>query len=146
MPGIVVGVDNSTHSQRALDWAINEAAIRKAPLTVVTVIQEIAGWYGVPLPNMADAPLAEKIGKAVREQVEAAVARLDEPGPESIKVRSLTGSPSQRILAVAADADMIVLGSRGSGGFAKLMLGSVSSQVTQHAHCPVVIIPADDRG
>ncbi|HLK01385.1 MAG TPA: universal stress protein [Streptosporangiaceae bacterium] len=145
MPGIVVGVDNSTHSQRALDWAVNEAAIRKAPLTVVTVIQEIAGWYGVPLPNLADAPRAEQIGQAVRDQVAAAVARLHEPGPSSIEVRSLTGSPSQQILAVADDADMIVLGSRGTGGFAKLMLGSVSSQVTQHARCPVVIIPADDR-
>jgi nucleotide-binding universal stress UspA family protein len=145
MPGIVIGVDNSHHSQRALEWAIHEAGLRKVPLTVVTVIQEMVGWYGRPVPNKLDEPEAARIGVAVREQVDAAVAKHGDPGPTSIEIRSLTGSPSEEILNASGDADMIVLGSRGAGGFARLMLGSVSTQVTQHAHCPVVIIPPDGR-
>ena len=55
------------------------------------------------------------------------------------------GIPSQELLIAAKDADMLVVGSRGAGGFARLMLGSVSSQVTHHARCPVVIVPPEDR-
>ena len=59
--------------------------------------------------------------------------------------RLLDGGPACRLLAAAWDADMIVVGSRGAGGFARLLMGSVSTQVSHHAHCPVVVIPAEDR-
>jgi nucleotide-binding universal stress UspA family protein len=59
-------------------------------------------------------------------------------------VRAVSGLPSEVLLDAAAGADMIVVGSRGAGGFKRLLLGSVSSQVSQHAHCPVVVIPAED--
>ena len=59
-------------------------------------------------------------------------------------VARLVGLPADEILTAAQDADMIVVGSRGAGGFKKLLMGSVSSQVTHHARCPVVVIPADN--
>jgi nucleotide-binding universal stress UspA family protein len=70
---------------------------------------------------------------------------LDELGdarPESVTVRNVNGGPARQFLAAAWDADMIVVGSRGAGGFARLLMGSVS----YHARCPVVIVPAEDRG
>ena len=57
-----------------------------------------------------------------------------------------TAARQVRLLAAARDADMIVVGSRGAGGFARLLMGSVSTQVSHHARCPVVIVPAEDRG
>src|SRR5271165_2438462 len=107
MPGIIVGIDGSVHSRRALEWAISEAAIRRTPLTVLTVQQAIAGYWG-PVVYPQDPDFAEQAAK------------------------------------VAQDADMIVVGSRGAGGFKKLLMGSVSSQITHHARCPVVVIPAEN--
>ena len=68
----------------------------------------------------------------------------EESRPPSVTVRAVTGLPAEELLNAAADADMIVVGSRGAGGFKRLLLGSVSTQVTHHAHCPVVVIPADN--
>jgi nucleotide-binding universal stress UspA family protein len=65
------------------------------------------------------------------------------PRPQSVEVLAVTGLPAGEILRAGEHADMIVVGSRGAGGFMKLLLGSVSSQVAHHAHCPVVIIPGD---
>jgi nucleotide-binding universal stress UspA family protein len=67
----------------------------------------------------------------------------DEARPPSVTVKSATGLPAEELISAAAGADMIVVGSRGAGGFKRLLLGSVSTQVTHHAHCPVVVIPAD---
>lgn len=145
MSGILVGVDGSGHSLRALDWAMREAAIRNAPLTVITVSQAMAGYWGV-VQYPGDDTLAAKAGQAVTEAVEKAQAGLGDARPASIAVQALSGLPAEAILAAAKDADMIVLGSRGAGGFVRLLLGSVSTQVAHHAHCPVVIIPPVVQG
>jgi nucleotide-binding universal stress UspA family protein len=143
MSGIIVGVDGSGHSHRALDWAAREAAVRQAPLTVLTVHQIPRGYYSaVPYPQ--DPALAEHARELAKEQTDKMLADL-ETKPPSVTVRAVMGIPSEELLNAAADADadadMIVLGSRGAGGFARLLMGSVSSQVAHHAHCPVVIIP-----
>jgi nucleotide-binding universal stress UspA family protein len=145
MSGIVVGVDGSGHSQRALEWAIKEAAIRHAPLTVVTVHQLVAGYSGrgVAYPN--DAELAEKARQAAQLETDKLLADMGGDQPASVTVVSRSGFPVEELLNAASDADMIVLGSRGAGGFAQLLMGSISAQITHHAQCPVVIIPAERK-
>jgi nucleotide-binding universal stress UspA family protein len=143
MAGIVVGVDQSAHSHRALDWAMREAAVRKTTLTVLSVIPAMASpWTGHTL-TVPDAGHA--IAQA-RQVAEAAIAesagRLGEPQPSSVTVSAFTGFPAQALIDASSDADLLVVGSRGSGGFGELLLGSVASQVSHHAHCPVVIVPS----
>ena len=144
MPGIIVGVDGSGHSRRALDWAIHEAAIRHAPLTVLTVQQAIAGYWG-PVIYPGDEQLTEHARKVANDETDDALRGLAENArPPEVTVLGVPGIPAEEILGVARDKDMIVLGSRGAGGFKKLLMGSVASQVTHHACCPVVIIPAEE--
>ena len=149
MSGIIVGVDGSGHSRRALEWAMKEAAVRRVPLTVITVHEISVGYFGywgseVVYPE--DHAVAEHARRAVQLEVEKALDSLGESRPESVTVQALSGTPAHELLTAARDADMIVVGSRGAGGFARLLMGSVSTQVSHHAHCPVVIIPPEDRG
>ena len=141
MPGIIVGIDGSGHARRALEWAVNEAAMRHAPLTVVTVNQLVTGW-GVPMVYPGDQELIENARKAAQEETDLVLGKM---GADSVP--SVTVQAGEALLNAAADtdADMIVVGSRGAGGFKRLLMGSVSTQVTHHAHCPVVVIPADSR-
>jgi nucleotide-binding universal stress UspA family protein len=145
MPGIVVGVDGSGHAQRALEWAIKEAAIRHTPLTVVTVHQLVAGYSGRGVVYPHDNEQAEKAGELVKKETDGILAGLGDDRPESVTVEVVSGFPVEELLKASADADLIVLGSRGAGGFSQLLLGSVSHQVTHHAHCPVVIVPPEKR-
>ncbi|HEX8008053.1 MAG TPA: universal stress protein [Trebonia sp.] len=146
MSGIIVGIDGSAHSRRALEWAIKEAVIRRAPLTVLTVQQAVAGYWGGAVRYPGDDDLAEQALKAAQQETDEVLGQFgDQARPPSVTVQAVTGLPAEALLSAAADADMIVVGSRGSGGFRKLLMGSVSSQVAHHAHCPVVVIPADDR-
>ena len=146
MPGIIVGVDGSRHSRRALQWAVSEAAARRAPLTVLTVHQEAAGYWGgpVPFPYAADPSLIEQARKEVQRETDDV---LDEfaagSRPPSVTVRVVTGLTAEELLTAAEHADLLVVGARGAGGFKRLLLGSVSTHVTHHAHCPVVVVPAD---
>jgi nucleotide-binding universal stress UspA family protein len=144
MPGILVGIDGSAHSRRALEWAVREAAVRQAPLTVLTVYHAAVGYWSVPVQYATDADLAKQTLQAAQEETDDVLKQAgDEPRPPSVTVKSAAGLPAEELLSAAADADMIVVGSRGAGGFKRLLMGSVSTQVTHHAHCPVVVIPAD---
>jgi nucleotide-binding universal stress UspA family protein len=145
VPGIIVGLDGSHNSQRALEVAITEAAIRHAPLTVIAVHQVVAGYSGHGVAYPGDDALAEKARQAAQAEVDGVVARLGDSQPASITVRGVSGLPAETILDAAKDADMIVVGSRGAGGFSRLLMGSVSYQVAHHAHIPVLIVPPADR-
>ena len=143
MPGITVGVDGSEHSRRALEWAVREAGLRGAALTVLAVHQVAANhWTGNPELYPVDQPATEAIRRAAEEAVQKAVSQAGEPGPASVTVRAVSGLPAQELVGASSDADLVVVGSRGGGGFSKLVLGSVSNQVVSHAACPVVVIPA----
>lgn len=145
MSGIIVGVDGSGHSHRALEWAMTEAAIRQEPLTVITVAQTVMShWGAIHYPE--DTALTERTREAIAEAVEKVQAKLGETAPASVTIEMVRGMPAEEILKVARDADMIVVGSRGAGGFTRLLLGSVSTQLTHHAPCPIVVIPSEDRG
>jgi nucleotide-binding universal stress UspA family protein len=139
MPGIVVGIDGSEQSEHVLEWAMREASLRQTPLTVLTV-HEVAGgqWTGTPIVTAADEPYQEKARTAAEQLVAEAASRTAKPA--SVTVRAVSGIPARELIAASPDADLIVVGSRGGGGFAGLLMGSVSSQVAHHASCPVVVI------
>lgn len=138
MPGIIVGVDGSEDSQLALDWALQEASLRHTALTVINVYPEItSSWGAVAYPVIGlDFEQAEHEMQVLTEK---AVGRMAGP-PPTVTVQVACGSPATELIGAAHDADLLVVGCRGSGGFARLMLGSVSSQVAHHAPCPVVIV------
>jgi nucleotide-binding universal stress UspA family protein len=170
---IVVGVDASPGALRALTWAADEARLRLASLQVVHAYhaQALAAPLYFPsqeaLPGRAVAaggrPPEEEAAEASeqRAQVHDAVRRqaedlldrlLGEVGEavEGIDVqRSVVEdrNPAQALVELSADADLLVVGSRGRGGFSSLLLGSVSHAAVLHALCPVVVIPssAEDR-
>ncbi len=144
MPGITVGVDGSAHSQRALEWAVKEAAIRQAPLTVLAVHSVARSyWTGNPITYPEDQAETEKARQAAQEATQKLVDQAGTPGPASVTVRAVSGLAAEELINASADSDMLVVGSRGGGGFAKLALGSVSNQVVHHASSPVVVIPSD---
>ncbi len=141
MPGILVGIDGSAHSQRALEWAAKEAAVHHTSLTVLTVHQAVAGFWGGALRFQGDDALTAKARDAAQAETDKVLSGV-EARPESVTVRAVHGIPAEEILNAGADADMIVVGSRGGGGFARLLLGSVSATVAEHAKVPVMILPA----
>lgn len=145
MHGILVGYDGSEHSLKALEWAAREAAIVGADLTVLSVCPAtLPAWGEGPDDDVeSDGGIRETCALA-EEQAGKVLARTgaDLPRPP-VTVRVIRGLPAEELLDAAAGADMVVVGSRGAGGFKKLRLGSVSSHLAHHAHCPVVIIPAD---
>ena len=124
---------------------MKEAAVRQAPLTVITVHELIKGYFGGLVTYPDDKLLAEQAGQRVQAEVEKTVADLGENRPPEVTVKVGFGSAVEELVEAGKSADLLVVGSRGAGGFARMMLGSVSSLVTQHATCPVVIIPREDR-
>ena len=145
MPGIIVGVDGSGHSQRALEWAMNEAAIRHLPLTVLTVHPAMVGYFGGVATTAQDEELTEQVKAVVTAETDKVLTGLNGPHPESVTVRAVHSFPVEELINASKEADLIVLGSRGAGGFTRLVLGSTADQVTRHAHCPVTIVPPEDR-
>ena len=145
MPGIVVGVDGSPNSERALDWAMQEAATRRAPLTVVAVHAVPKSYWGhIPVVGPSDSPALEELRRGVEEMTQQAASRFGDASSPSVNIRAVSGFPVEELLATSQDADLLVVGSRGAGGFARLLIGSVSNQVVQHATCPVVVVPRHD--
>lgn len=139
---LVVGVDASDHSLRALRWARDEARLRGATLEVV---------HAYPPPEVALLPLVVTLPSDA-ELEEAAARVLDEAiaevgGFEGIPlVRTVRSGGAAGVLCSAADdAALVVVGTRGLGGFKELLLGSVSHQVATHAGCPVVIVGGEVR-
>lgn len=137
MERIVVAIDGSDSSTRALRWAVSEARLRDAELEVVHA------WHmptsgGYPYATLAydPAPFAD----AARQVLDNAVHEAAVP----VKQTLVNGGASEAILSAAKGADLVVLGTRGLGGFAGLLLGSVSHQVAHHATCPVVLVPSAD--
>jgi nucleotide-binding universal stress UspA family protein len=145
MPGIIVGVDGSDESGQALGWAMREAALRHVPLTVVTVREppvRLATQIYWGVRTFPDGGLShEQMKQSVREFVGKVASEVGQTVP-GITVSVVTGRAAQELINASGDADLLVVGSRGAGGFARLLMGSVSMQVTYHAKCPVVVIPA----
>ncbi len=142
MPGIVVGFDGSAHSERSIEWAMKEAALRHAPVTVLAVHPvAISAWSHATLRFPADEGEVDKARAAAQESVDKVASGLGGERP-AVTVSAISGVPAEELIKAGQDADLLVVSSRGSGGFGRLLLGSVSSQVTHHAPCPVVVVPA----
>ncbi len=137
---ILVGVDGSQGSREALRWAIEQAAARGAVLQPVIVWQRTFD-YG----RESYWPTDEKIAADARERLEAAIAEVAGHDP-AVEIDPLVaeGDPGQALCTMSGDADLLVVGSRGHGGFAALALGSVSTKCAHHSHCPVVIVPTGE--
>jgi nucleotide-binding universal stress UspA family protein len=140
MPGIIVGIDGSGHSQLALEWALKEAALRRVPVTVVAVHEAVRGFFSGPTVYAHDPEQTEKASAAAREETEKVLATLGDDRPESITIHAVHGFPVEEILKAGQGAELIVVGSRGAGGFARMTMGSVAYQVSEHAPCPVTIV------
>jgi nucleotide-binding universal stress UspA family protein len=142
MPGIVVGVDGSPNSELALDWAMGQAAALHAPLTVVAVHEVPKSyWGGIPVVGAPDQAALQKMHQAADEMAQRAASRLGDARPASVTIRALSGFVVKELVNASQEADLIVLGTRGISGFARLLVGSVSAEVVQHSLCPVVIVP-----
>ena len=140
MAGIVVGVDGSAHSRKALERAANEAAVHHMPLTVLTVHQAVRDVYGSASHYGDDAALTDKAKEAAQAETDQVLAALGSQ-PASVTVTAVHGLPVDELIKASQGADMLVLGRRGFGGFARLMMGSVTDQVSRHAHCAVLVVP-----
>jgi nucleotide-binding universal stress UspA family protein len=142
MPGIVVGVNGSPNSERALDWAMKQAAAVHAPLTVLTVHEVPKSYWGdMPVVGPADRPLLDKLHQAAEEMTQRAASRLGGAGPASVTVHAVNGFVVRELTDASHDADLVVIGARGGDGLARVLVGSLSSEVVQHSACPVVIVP-----
>jgi nucleotide-binding universal stress UspA family protein len=135
---VVVAVDGSGVSRQALAWAAEEARLRDGTLEVVNAWRApyLAAYPLAPLP-LDTGPFEE----ASNEILENAVSSIPhDQQPARIERISLHGGAAEVVLDVAKGADLVVLGSRGLGGLEAALLGSVTTQVTHHASCPVVVI------
>ena len=139
---IVVGVDHSAGAKAALRFALEEARLRQAKLRVVHAWQ--FGYIGAPgfegsLPAVGGdlAEFHEAAEAALDETLRGVVADAD---GVAIERRVDQGAAAPVLIEESRDADVLVVGSRGHGGFAQLLLGSVSQQCALHALCPVVIV------
>lgn len=147
MSGVVVGVDGSPHSLIALDWALTESVLRKSPLTVLAVHPVATDLFGLGIGSYPpDEQGRARAEQAVSELVAKAVAQRGEQAAPAVTVRAVSGLPAGELIRASEGADLLVVGARGVGGFSRLVLGSVSTQVSHHAACPVVIVPRDRTG
>lgn len=137
---IVVGVDGSPHSTAALQWALRQAVLTGAP------IEALACWHRPTLATSFvpdtyfELDLGEPTGQAAQVLVEQARDATAGAHDVAVTVRVVEGSPARVLLATAADAALLVVGSRGHGEVSGMLLGSVGLHCATHAACPVVIV------
>lgn len=147
MNGIVVGVDGSKQSLRAVDWAADEAVRRNVPLRILYVVTP---WlFDVPVDPRAGAMRAWLLYGG-EDIVGYAVDRAGERAPGlDVTGEQIGGQAAELLVDRAQDALMLVVGSRGRGGVGGLVLGSVAFQVASHARCPAVVVrdaPSEEYG
>jgi len=119
-----------------------EAGVRKADLTVIAVNSVPQGyWTTKPVVLPGDEERVEEIRKSAQDAIDKAATGLGDQQPKSVSVLALSGYPAKTLIDASENSDLVVVGSRGGGGFGALFMGSVSSQVVHHAKCPVVVVP-----
>ncbi len=142
---VVVGIDDSDGARAALAWAARHAASTGWRLRVVHAYELNLAWiddYNAAIPQW------EERARDVAQETLSRVANdvLDGSQLDAVQLEAIEGSPDQVLHDEARDAALLVVGSRGRGGFAGLLLGSVSQRLAQRAPCPVVIVPSPHDG
>jgi nucleotide-binding universal stress UspA family protein len=138
---VVVGVDGSPSSAEALKWAARQASLTGAELHVVTTWDfPWALGYGPGVEGFDYAADARSVAEDTIRDV------LGEEGSANVQIHVDSGHPAAGLLEEAKGADLLVVGSRGHGGFAGMLLGSVSQHVVAHAPCPTVVVRSPDAG
>jgi nucleotide-binding universal stress UspA family protein len=139
-PFIVVGVDGSESSKLALRWAARIARAENAQIDVLGAWEwpHAYGWAAIPVEYSPKLDMEKVLNEAVDEVFET-------QRPVDLRIAALEGDPARLLIALSKQALLIVVGSRGHGGFAGLLLGSVSTKVAEHAHCPVLVVHPPTR-
>ena len=141
---VVAGVDGSASARAALMWAIEEARSRETSVLAVHAVPRpwatgaAGGPYGAYVTAGMRGQLEARGGELLAHEIGAALATAGE-GVE-VEGRMVEGPAAAALLRESEDAEMLVVGSRGHGGFASLLLGSVGHQCAEHARCPVVVV------
>lgn len=152
VPAVVVGVDGSTGAQEALRWALAEGLLRNAPVRVVhawtfsyisTTADAFAYWDGSLRPYTSGEADLSDLHAAAEELLERSLVDVGQEA-DGVEIERLVvqGAAAAILVSVVTPADLLVVGSRGHGGFVGLLLGSVSRQCVHHAPCPVVVVHA----
>jgi nucleotide-binding universal stress UspA family protein len=137
-PRIVVGVDGSAGSEAALRWAARLATQLGARLDVV------GAWEYPPLFGITALPELEFPAADIERSLADTVDKvLGADRPDDLRVKALAGPAAETLVTAGEGALMIVVGNRGRGGFADLLLGSVSARTAEHASCPVLVVHGD---
>lgn len=143
MGGIIVGIDGSQASGIVLRWALREAAIHGDSVTAVHAYLPLdATWAALPEVALASIPV-ETFEQEAKQRAQATLDDCVVAVDTDVDVRRqvVAGRPADVLIEASRDADLLVVGSRGHGGFRGLLLGSVSHQVVTHAVVPTVVVP-----
>jgi nucleotide-binding universal stress UspA family protein len=138
---IVVGVDGSEGGAAALEFAASEAALRQTRLRIVSAWEVPTAAYGGGFAPPIDPATWDAFRSRAEEVADDASAVVKKQHPSvNVEALAVAGYPAMALLEQSADAELVVVGRRGLGGFTRLLLGSVSEQVVHHATCPVVVV------
>jgi nucleotide-binding universal stress UspA family protein len=140
-PVVVVGVDGSPHSLEALEWAAKYVELAGGTMHAVIAWHYPADYGFAAIPDI-EIDLEQSAREALQTALEG--VRRDH-SKVAVAENVLQGPAAQVLVDVSADADLLVIGFRGHGGFADLLLGSVSSHAVHHAKCPVVVVRAREQ-
>lgn len=144
--GIVVGVDGSAPSTAAVRWAAHAAALRNVPLTLVHVMSAVAVgspavmWPAAPVPDELIQWQEDEARQVLATATETAEAQLTDGAAPQIVTGVIRSAPVPTLVDISKEAQLLVVGSRGQGPLRRILLGSVSSGLVQHAHCPVAVV------
>jgi nucleotide-binding universal stress UspA family protein len=147
---VVVGTDGSGASELAMRFALHEAQLRSTSVRAVCAYDftatraTVSGWLTVPDSYDLDTQIRDATYETIARTVEEARQELGGNSVE-VDIKVEPGRPAQVLLDASADACLLVVGSRGSGAWGRLTLGSTSTEVVHHAHLPVVVVPSSKQ-
>jgi nucleotide-binding universal stress UspA family protein len=139
-PGVVVGVDGSPSSTMAVRWAAREAAMRNVPLTLVHVSSWPAVWPAAPIPAELQRQHGEEARQVIADAIKVAEDSVADGNRPEIDSELVVAAPVPTLIDLSKEAHMVVVGCRGQDALQRTLLGSVSTGLIHHAHCPVAVI------